>query len=401
MRKKTIHQSRVPMLLVAGCMGALASVACGSNAGDTTGGGLGKGASGGTGGSGAKGSGGSISVGQGGTSTSAGGSSGSSGSSGSAGTDACATINQKSAKTDVALLFMVDISGSMNCPVPDTQTCTVDPMKNPPYPTTRWTEMKPALEDFFGSITAADHLWAGISFFSRSGSCSASDYEKPDAEIALLPGAKTALDAAVDQQVPAGSTPTVPSLQGALTHANAWATQHTDQTVVVVYATDGYPEGCNNNTIDAAAMLAATAFTGPHQIRTYVLGVGPNLTDLNKIASSGGTDTAAFIDTGQDVTAQLTAKFDAIRSAVTATCTYTVPAPPAGQTLNGQVNVTYNGSIVPFNNTATCDKGWQYNSDMTQIVLCGSTCDQVKADPNADIEMAFGCMGTVTVAPPR
>jgi hypothetical protein len=400
MRTK-IHQSRVPMLLVLGALGALASVACGSDANDT-GGGLGKGATGGTTGSGAKGSGGTsgtISVGQGGTSTSTGGSSGSSGSSGTAGTDACATINQKSAKTDVALLFMVDISGSMNCPVPETQTCTVDP--NMKYPSTRWTEMKPALEDFFGSITAADHLWAGISFFSRKGSCTASDYETPDSEIALLPGAAMSLDAAVNAQTPNGSTPTVPSLDGALTHATAWAKQHADQTVVVVYATDGYPQGCNNNTIDAAAMLAATAFSGPQQIRTYVLGVGPNLTDLNKIASSGGTDTAAFIDTGQDVTAQLTAKFDAIRSAVTSTCTYTVPAPPAGQTLNGQVNVTYNGSIVPFNNTATCDQGWQYNSNMTQIVLCGSTCDQVKADPNADIEMAFGCMGTVTVAPPR
>ncbi len=398
MRRKTIHQFRVPMLLLAGVLGAFASVACGSDANDT-GGGLGKGSTGGTGGSGAKGSGGSISVGQGGTSTSTGGSSGSSGSSGTAGTNACATINQKSAKTDVALLFMVDISGSMNCPVPETQTCTVDPMSG--AKTTRWTEMKPALEDFFGSITAADHLWAGISFFSRNGSCTSSDYEKPDSEIALLPGAAMALDAAVNAQTPAGSTPTVPSLDGALTHAEAWATQHADQAVVVVYATDGYPQGCKNNTIDAAASLAATAFAGAHQIRTYVLGVGPNLTDLNKIASSGGTDTAAFIDTGQDVTAQLTAKFDAIRSAVTATCTYTVPAPPAGQTLSGQVNVTYNGAIVPLNNTATCDQGWQYNSNMTQIVLCGSTCDQVKADPNADIEMAFGCMGTVTVAPPR
>jgi hypothetical protein len=412
MRVKTIYESRVPLVVIACALGAFASVACGGGdePGGKVGGGLGSAAKGGTssgsGGSGAKGSGGSISIGQGGTSGTVGvggssGSSGASGTTGSGGSDSCVAIDEGSSKVDLALLFMVDISGSMNCPVPETQTCTVDP--NMHYDTTRWTEMSPALQGFFGSITAQDNIWAGISFFSRNrGSCTVSDYEKPDSEIALLPGAAMSLDQAVMKQTPQGSTPTVPALQGALNHANSWAAQHTDQNVVVVYATDGYPQGCDKtNTIDVAAQDAATALAGQYKIHTYVLGVGPNLTDLDKIAASGGTDSALFIDVaGTDVTQQLIDKFNQIRTAATTDCTFTVPAPPAGQTLNGYVNVKANDVVVPFNDTATCDQGWQYNADKTQIILCGTTCDQVKAD-NASISMAFGCQQTVTVGQPR
>ncbi|HTQ06963.1 MAG TPA: vWA domain-containing protein [Polyangiaceae bacterium] len=406
------------MVLVFGALGALAVTACGgdSDPNGKTGGGLGpakggssgsgSGAKGGTGGgislTGGSSAGGSSSVGVGGGVSVGGSTSGSSGSVGSggfAGADACASVTEDTNKIEVALLFMVDISGSMNCPVPEQDPpCEVDPNKT--FPQTRWTEMSPALKGFFDSMASAG-MWAGISFFSRNGSCNESDYEKPDSEIALLPAAAMNLDSVVDKQKPAGSTPTVPALEGALTHAGDWAAAHPDQNVVVVYATDGYPMGCDKNTIDVAAKDAADAFNGPHQIRTYVLGVGPNLSDLNSIAMSGGTDMAELIDTGQDVTSQLTAKFNAIRSAVAVDCTYAVPAPPAGQTLDpNKVNVEYNGTEIGYNNTATCDQGWQYANNNSQVVLCGSTCDQVKADANAKINISFGCE-TVVIGQPR
>lgn len=415
MHQKKFHKAGVPMFLTLGALGVLAIPACGgdSDPNGKTGGGLGTG-KGGSGGSGAKvgtgggisltggsssggtSSGGTSSVSVGGTSS---GSSGTVGSGGFAGADSCASVTEDTTKVEVALLFMVDISGSMNCPVPELDPpCMVDPNKT--YPQTRWSEMNPALKGFFDAM-ASDGMWAGLSFFSRNGSCNEKDYEKPDSEIALLPAASMNLDSTVDKQKPAGSTPTVPSLQGALNHADAWATAHPDQNVVVVYATDGYPQGCSNNTIDEAAKIAATAYGGAHQIRTYVLGVGPNLTDLNAIAKSGGTDAAQLIDTGQDVTTQLTEKFNAIRSAVAVECTYSVPAPPAGQALDpNKVNVEYNGTEIGFNNTTTCDQGWQYANNNSQVVLCGSTCDQVKADANAKIKISFGC-DTVIAGQPR
>ncbi len=416
MRMTTKLTVRVPMVALAGVLGAFALVACGGDAepGGKVGGGLSSGAQGGTTGSGAKGSGGTsgtIVIGQGGTSSSTGGTGsstgGSSATSGSGGSGGqCAKVVSDSSKIDVALLFMVDISGSMNCPIPELMpACTVQPRQH--YDDTRWTEMKPALDGFFDSFKAGDGFWAGISFFSRHDSCSAADYEKPDAEIAELPAAATALKTAVDKQMPSGYTPTVPSLQGALNHATAWATAHTDQNVVVVYATDGYPQGCSggDNTIDNAALAAQAAFAGAHQIRTYVLGVGPNLADLDTIAAKGGTDKAAFIDTGQNVTEQLKTKFDEIRSAVAVDCQYTVPQPPAGQTFSGNVNVQYtsgsNDVVIPFNDSAgQCDEGWQYNADQTEIVLCGSTCDEIKA-AGGKVQMFFSCEPTVKVGDPR
>jgi hypothetical protein len=406
------------MFLTAGLLGAFASIGCGEeDPGGKSGGGLaaspGKG---GSTGSGAKGgSGGSLTVGG----TSAGGSSGSisvggaSGTSGSSSggsgplTDgsACAAVSRESNKAEVALLFMVDISGSMNCGVPEaTPACTTDPDEE--FDNTRWTNMAPALKNFFSSSQSAG-MWAGISFFARNDSCDADDYERPDSEIALLPGAASSINNAIDDQTPHGYTPTRPSLEGALMHAESWAEDHADQNVVVVYATDGYPKGCDNgNTIDDAADVAAESFQGSHKIRTYVLGVGPNLTDLNRIAQSGGTDAASFIDTGQDVTAQLTQKFDEIRMAVAVECTYSVPTPPAGQVLNpNQVNVNYTSGnddpeAIGYNAATNCTEGWQYTDNMTKIVLCGSTCDAVKADPNASIQVLFGC-DTVNIDDPR
>jgi len=413
---RSIQKARVPVVLMSCLLGAFVSTACGeSDPNGKTGGGLaaspGKGGSinVGVGGSttggkgGGSGTAGVVSVGVGGTSGSSAASSGAAGSGGLTDGGACLSVFRNSSKTEVALLFMVDISGSMNCRVPEVDPpCEVDPNMN--YADTRWTEMKPALKSFFDMTT---DMWAGISFFSRNGSCNAADYERPDAEIALLPGAMSALDRAVDNQTPQGQTPTVPSLQGALNHAESWAAAHADQNVVVVYATDGYPKGCDNsNTIDNAATIAATAFQGAHVIRTYVLGVGPNLTDLNKIAASGGTDTAFQIDTGQDVTAQLTAKFNEIRSQVAVECEYTVPDAPAGQ-VPDMVNVTYqdgpNGpaSTIPFDDTNTCQAGWEYTDDThKKVVLCGSSCDDVKALTDPVVAVGFGCT-TVKITDPR
>src|SRR3954468_6726161 len=141
MRMKSKLTARVPMVAVAGVLGAFALVACGGDAepGGKVGGGLDSGAKGGTTGSGAKGSGGTsgtIVIGQGGTSSSTGGSvsstGGSSATSGSSGSGGeCAKIVSDSSKIDVALLFMVDISGSMNCPVPELMpACTVQPRQH-------------------------------------------------------------------------------------------------------------------------------------------------------------------------------------------------------------------------------------------------------------------------------
>jgi hypothetical protein len=322
----------------------------------------------------------------------------------------CASVSRESNKAIVALLFMVDVSGSMYCTVPEPDPddpCTGHSSDPDPGATSwRWLETSTALKGFFSSSSSAG-MWAGVSFFSGDVSCDADDYSTSNPEIAELPGAATAINDAIDMQDPSGQTPTVPSLEGAVEHARAWEASHPDHAVVIVYATDGYPQGCGNgNNIGNAEQVAEDAYDGNPSIRTYVLGVGPNLDDLDRIAQSGGTGQAFHIDTNSTTVAEdLADAFDAIREEVTLECTYTLPDPPPGETLNlQQVNVNYttgSGSerVIGFNPSADCTEGWQYTNNNTQIVLCGTTCDEITNDPGAQIDVAFGC-DTMTIDPP-
>ncbi len=329
---------------------------------------------------------------------------------------ACATSSAEGQPIPVDLYFMVDITGSMNCPVPEKGACDSDP--GPPKTgDSRWTVVSPALKTFFAA-PANQGLSAGLRFFplqdtgNNNRICQANSYATPDVEIGPLSMNSAALASTIDKQMPGGTTPTVPSLQAALDHATTWAKAHAGHKVVVVYATDGYPKGCGNgNTIDAAATLAQKAFAATPSISTYVLGVGPNLNDLNQIADAGsnGKTKAFLVDTTGDAATQLTAALASIRGSAVVDCTYTIPAPPSGQALEpGKVNVNYTnskGEVTKVLHDAAgvaCDggTGWQYSADGSQILLCGSACSAVKADPGGKIQVLFGC-ATEVGNPPK
>ena len=341
---------------------------------------------------------------------------------------ACAATAADGQPVQVDLFFMVDITGSMNCKVPpDDTTCLQDPGVGF-YPVSRYTVVSGALKTFIADPANAD-LGMGIAFFpsgmagggmaggGRGGggrnnqSCTAATYAVPNVEIGPLATTNMMLTAAVDAQKPSGSTPTVPALQGALDHATAWATAHPTHRVAVVYATDGEPAGCDaNNTIANAATIAGAAFAATPSIPTYVLGVGPDLTNLNQIASAGSNNaTPAFlVDATADAPAQLSKALAAIRTTVALGCTYTIPPAPAGQTFQpGLVRVEYTDSkgvvtsVLQDPPATDCahGQGWQYSPDMTQINLCGAQCDAVKADQAGKLKVQFGC--ATIVAPPR
>jgi len=324
---------------------------------------------------------------------------------------ACAATSESGEPVPVDLLFMVDITGSMDCPEPEDTTkpaCEVKP-NGKISSTTRWTVESAALKAFIADPKNAG-LGMGIKFFpSGNNLCDAANYVTPTVEIGTLPGAAMSLTAAIDMQSPDGQTPTKASLQGALQHAAAWAKMNPTHRVAVVYSTDGYPMGCNADSIDAAATEAATALAGTPSIPTYALGVGPNLTDLNKIAMAGGTKQAFLIDPSGDAATQLSAALASIRTTAVVGCTYVIPPPPKGQTLDPmKVNVTYTDStgkvtkVLQDAPNVSCDQGtgWQYSQDGTQINLCGSLCTAVKADKGGSLQVLFGC-NTEVGNPPK
>ncbi len=318
----------------------------------------------------------------------------------------CAASSVEGERLPVDLYFMVDTTGSMNCPVPDSASspCEVDPGR--PYAAvTRWTVESKALTTFMDSPTNAG-LSVGIGFFpSAANLCDAKSYTTPKQEIALLPEAAASLNAVIAAQKPSGNTPTVASLTGAIEHARAWAKAHTSHRVAVVYSTDGYPKGCDGkNTIANAVSVAKSGLSGSPPIQTYVLGLGRNLSSLNEVAAAGGTEKAYLIETGTDAADKLAQALDSIRTRSLFGCTYSVPAPPPGDTLDyGKVNVRFTSSdgkvtnVLQDANPTGCSEGWEYSADKSEINLCGNACETLKGDLGAKLEILFGCMTEVDV----
>lgn len=228
-------------------------------------------------------------------------------------------------------------------------------------------------------------------------SCVATDYQTPVVPIADLPGVGTQINSEIAKATPNGaSTPAGPALEGAIDYATVWAQGHLDRMTVVVLATDGDPTNCTPNTVADVAAHAAEGLGQSPSIKTFVIGVGSELTSLNSIAQSGGTGQAILVSAGNAGKEFLDA-LNAIRGA--AVCQYLVPQD--GKSDPNKVNVLFTpdgqteGEVFPGVGDATkCQggKGWYYDNPAkpSQILLCPASCDQVK-NVKGKVEIVFGC----------
>ncbi len=243
-------------------------------------------------------------------------------------------------------------------------------------------------------------------------SCAATDYAKPEVEIAPLPGVAGAITMSLAMHSPSTSTPTAPALQGAVNHAKAWAMTHPGHVVVAVLATDGEPTECAPEDQAGIAAIAAAALAGTPSVKTFAIGTfatadtpsGPDL--LNAIAMAGGTGQAFNIDTTMNVNQAFLMALNQIRGTALG-CQYQIPAPMSGSNADPtKLNVQYTpggGSpeIIPHvADQAHCPaSGDARNNDNksapTQILLCGSTCTKVQGDSSGNIDILLGCK-TVT-----
>jgi hypothetical protein len=411
-------------LASAGVLGWLATtgIACGSSepqAGSQIGQGgnaasAGNGGAGGTNG-GSNGVGGTLSPmgGAGGAISTTGGSSGSSGSDG--GTidpDAsCANDNRKAGLVEVNMFVMFDRSGSMH-----------DNIEGSNPQTSRWQAASAALKGFFQDPGSAG-LNVALRFFPHNlpvagchnSQCDATACSKELVSIGKLATEAAPTDAqektlvdAVDSSTPApkgsnnsGGTPTFAALSGAETWAKAYQSAHSGEQTVVVFVTDGQPNGCNEDADDIAA-LAADAKTS-NNVLTYAIGISDGVDKgiLDPIAVAGGTKDAIMIADGNAQTALLTA-LQGIRGEVMA-CNFKMPEArdPSRPIDVNKVNVNYaSGRGAPttlggVSSAAECTSagGWYYDDPTTptQITLCPATCTTVQGDRDAEISIVLGC----------
>jgi hypothetical protein len=82
-----------------------------------------------------------------------------------------------------------------------------------------------------------------------------------------------------------------------------------------------------------------------------------------------------------------------------------VPPPPAGETLDPYaVNVVLSKtdgsqSVLTYSKECSDANGWRYDDVKapTRITLCGSSCNDVKAEADGKISIAFGCKTKIAV----
>lgn len=321
--------------------------------------------------------------------------------------DACGEGSVAAELTPVNMLVMFDRSGSMN-------------------DDNKWPSATAALTAFFQN-PGADGLRVALRFFPHDepamgcseGSCDAMACAQPLVSIGTLSAEPAPTDSHEEQLVraianvlPGGrggrggggggqGTPIYAALDGALIWASSHKAMHPDETTVVVFVTDGEPNGCIENFDDIASLAAQALATSA--INTYAIGLeGSNQAQMNQLAAAGGTDAGIFIGTGATAEQELLDALNAIRGE-TLSCDFPVPeAKDASLEVDpSRLNVTFTdgqGKAATFRKVEThgdcADLGAWYYDDLsapTRIHLCPRACEAVQSDPGAQIEILIGC----------
>jgi hypothetical protein len=208
---------------------------------------------------------------------------------------------------------------------------------------------------------------------------------------------------AIELQTRASGTPTAPALDGALVYARRQQVTHPDHTAAVVLVTDGVPRDCGS-TVQSTSAVAASAAAGTPPIKTYVLGVGPNLANLNAIAQGGDTSQAYLVESSGE--GALLAALEAIRTSALA-CEYVLPR-AEGQVLKlDRVRVTTTlgaaDAATDVDRVASAEAcagrpGWFYDnapgasaSPPTKIVLCPASCDPLVQSTGNRMDVSINC----------
>ena len=335
----------------------------------------------------------------------------------------CATSTMQSQLLPSNLLFVIDRSASMACnppPITDSASCELDPVRMDATSKSKWEITRSALSEAIKALP--DDTVVGLSYFSNDDACGV--HSLPSVPLAALaPAQRSAIEASLANVEPNGATPLVGATILAYRHLHELSLAgeiHGNKFVVLL--TDGQqsepcsdpalcdgPEACTNLLIDQEVPKAAGPGVG---IRTFVIGAPgsePARSVLSQIAKSGGTaPEGCDVDAGNchfDMTTQRDfdqALADALSQIAGRALSCVLPIPkPSGVELDPQlVNVIYSpadGSppqLLSKDDRAPCDSGangWQYADNSDKIRLCGPTCDRVRADRGARVDVVLGC----------
>jgi hypothetical protein len=302
------------------------------------------------------------------------------------------------------LQLVVDTSGSMDQDAPGTRG-------------SKWTVTRDAL---LGAINRMPGDTAVGVVFYPDVSIDADTCFDNDADVAISrleesgSGQRNQIRRAFQNQSPDGGTPTHDAYRYAFTQLEATTAVGSRFAVVITDGTPTFSLGCEGtglirDPVDPAPLVVEAANATSRGVSTFVIGSPGSegaRESLSRMAEAGGTAKPGCSHRGPnychfDMTEELdfaSALTDALGtiSGLALSCSYDIPAPPAGATLDpARVNVLFSPSggpqeLIGKNGTGPCNEGWQYSADGTQVLLCGSTCDRVRSS-DGSLELQFGC----------
>jgi len=335
----------------------------------------------------------------------------------------CAARSYVSPQLPASVLFVVDRSGSMTCnapPVQSVESCNLDPKRQDLAQPSRWEITSEALDETFGSLMGSAAA-VGLSMFSVDGYCGVDSTPMVGLD-AVSARQHQALSEAMHDAEPAGGTPIVGAVISAYHHLHEEARASGNRYVVLI--TDG-EESCGTLGVaeDQADLLAARTRllnvevqkARDANIRTFVVGTPGSegaRAFLSELAFRGGTartldclhaandatqgDCHFDLTTEQDFATVLSATLGKISNEARG-CEFRSPD-GGGDSLNVQVRTGAGApSCLPL--TADCGQadGFQYgvrsdgSIDYGRVVLCGQSCELVKSDPTAVVDIILGC----------
>ena len=333
----------------------------------------------------------------------------------------CAGWASEGENLPAILDFVVDVSGSMGQKAPTTGNQS------------KWAITSVALLEALDTLPATTAV--GMIFFPNMDTVSNKSGPKPDCStcvktggmipIALLDAAqRKALADGIKAAKAAGGTPTHDAYNYELEH-NMGVTQLPGQKFMALI-TDGQPtflEGCygSGQTVDPVAtqpiVNAIKNAWATDGVKTFIIGSPGSEAQastgddgrgwLSEAARVGQTPlTPACSDSGPNYChfdmSQVPDFAAGFRDALAqiagqvVSCSYTIPKPPTGQSLDlTKVNVVLTTGVPEYllvqrATSSTCTDGWFLDAN-NNIVLCTNTCDKAKADPKATLDLLFGC----------
>jgi hypothetical protein len=284
-----------------------------------------------------------------------------------------------------------------------------------------------------GQCTGGSCNTPGGGYCPGTSICDESEYSSPAVDRQHLPEGADVLVSSLRSNGPDSfaTTPTQVALRGAYSEVARWIEEDPDTQSIVVLATDGVPQGCNDDAPSDQAVLersvdqTLTALEDGEAagIDTYVVSVLPDLTDaadpveaqeyldaleelVDVMAEAGGTGEAYDVTIDDTEAQAFRDALDAIRGQVLP-CEYDIPEPSSGALSFDRLNVEFTTGgetdVVPkVDGAGDCGSdqpGWYYNaSEMetpTKVVLCPATCSAANSASGNRIDIVLGCQ-TVT-----